>query len=323
MTDPGYPEPMARVRAIRVVIAAVVAAVMAIAASPAAADVPCAANSAPAYKFEKSLPPKLGYGFTARFDLDFNADYAGAYVGSDAIRVEVAAADPTRPISHPYAVSGAEALGGTDWDDFAGRFTLRLERGDGPAIVRATWQESSGYDYDATTCTRTVTATVTPQQGEKLRPKVTVRSGGRVLFDFIGADRCRDSTDASQRVTVAGMGRTRRLFARHFCSPWKPRKADAGRWLLDGRGGGPAIFRPRLRRSGTAIFSYKQLIGRRVAKRGRFRLTTVHRPRRRVWEGTDAFVNFCINGEYTIWSKGGRLFCWKPARTRHTARMIR
>lgn len=44
------------------------------------------------------------------------------------------------------------------------------------------------------------------------------------------------------------------------------------------------------------------------------------RPGRTFFEGTDAFVNKCINGGFTIKSRGGRLYCRTPSVT--TKRMF-
>lgn len=46
---------------------------------------------------------------------------------------------------------------------------------------------------------------------------------------------------------------------------------------------------------------------------------------RRVWEGTDEFVNFCINSSATVMSSGGRLYCtyYYPASARATARIVK
>jgi len=41
--------------------------------------------------------------------------------------------------------------------------------------------------------------------------------------------------------------------------------------------------------------------------------TSVHsRPDRRIFEGTDAFINYCINGNHKLYSYHLRLYCIKP-----------
>lgn len=37
-------------------------------------------------------------------------------------------------------------------------------------------------------------------------------------------------------------------------------------------------------------------------------------PSRRIWEGTDAFWNYCVNGGHKTYSSGGWLYCVKPGR---------
>lgn len=37
-------------------------------------------------------------------------------------------------------------------------------------------------------------------------------------------------------------------------------------------------------------------------------------PRRKVWEGTDEYFNYCIKKGKELFSEGGLLYCWKPGR---------
>lgn len=65
--------------------------------------------------------------------------------------------------------------------------------------------------------------------------------------------------------------------------------------------------------------------GRQV-RAGRLIVTTKilrHERTRTIWQGTDSFINLCINSSERLWSRGGRLYCnWtEPGIARVTARL--
>jgi hypothetical protein len=45
----------------------------------------------------------------------------------------------------------------------------------------------------------------------------------------------------------------------------------------------------------------------------RFQFT--QQPGGRIWQGTDAFVNYCIDGTHVVHSSGGNLYCDRPSAT--------
>jgi hypothetical protein len=53
------------------------------------------------------------------------------------------------------------------------------------------------------------------------------------------------------------------------------------------------------------IVSDGQLLGQ-----ASYRYIVVVQGRRQIWQGTDAFVNYCIGEGKRIWSSGGKLYCW-------------
>jgi hypothetical protein len=44
--------------------------------------------------------------------------------------------------------------------------------------------------------------------------------------------------------------------------------------------------------------------------------------RRRIWKGTDAFVNYCLNELKRLWSLNGKLYCWTEPVDRVTVRRL-
>jgi hypothetical protein len=60
------------------------------------------------------------------------------------------------------------------------------------------------------------------------------------------------------------------------------------------------------------LLRWVAIAGNRRVARGTFVVQRRYLPARRIWQGTDAFVNVCINRGYTIRSAGGRLYCTDP-----------
>ncbi len=54
-----------------------------------------------------------------------------------------------------------------------------------------------------------------------------------------------------------------------------------------------------------------------------FRVRWVDRPGRRIWQGTDAFINYCINELRPLRSENLRLYCTTPDQSRYVVKMRR
>jgi hypothetical protein len=54
-------------------------------------------------------------------------------------------------------------------------------------------------------------------------------------------------------------------------------------------------FKDLFRRTGQRTFSYKARFDGKTLASGRFIITTKHTPGYRIYEGTDAFINVCVN----------------------------
>jgi hypothetical protein len=119
-------------------------------------------------------------------------------------------------------------------------------------------------------------------------------------------------------VTVRHGRETASATAPDACSTWsETRKRLRHRaWeldLFDGDKPGAAFAELHLRgrRDGERLrFTYAIAWGDRTLQRGTIIGRTVYRPTHQVWEGSDAFINYCINESQRIRSEGGRLYCW-------------
>src|SRR5262249_22031960 len=129
------------------------------------------------------------------------------------------------------------------------------------------------------------------------------------------------------RISVSGYGEKLVLRARHFCEgkgAWQKTgkvravypalyKADEGTVVLETLSYPQTFFR---------IYHLKVWLGHRRIDRY---LEVVHGTRHaeRVYEGTDAFVNYCINEGRRIESANHRLFCTRPGRSGHAIFLYR
>jgi hypothetical protein len=69
-------------------------------------------------------------------------------------------------------------------------------------------------------------------------------------------------------------------------------------------------------------FKYKLAWHGQILRRGSIVGVTRYEAAHEVWEGTDAFVNLCINNTKQIYSDGGRLYCWYSGFLRRSWRIL-
>lgn len=58
--------------------------------------------------------------------------------------------------------------------------------------------------------------------------------------------------------------------------------------------------------------NYAIKLGKEIIARGKLLGETRYKNGKKIWESTDAFVNYCINERRAIYSQGGVLYCNKP-----------
>lgn len=76
---------------------------------------------------------------------------------------------------------------------------------------------------------------------------------------------------------------------------------------------------PNFSNKGAAPMHFRVTQGSKLLAAGRFKMEGRFRPSRKIWEGSDAFVNYCINETRTLRSHHGRLFCVYPGFLRYYA----
>lgn len=76
-------------------------------------------------------------------------------------------------------------------------------------------------------------------------------------------------------------------------------------------------------KNAVARFRYSLSVSGVSIASGRATITTTYSPALRVWQGTDQFVNICIDKGYRLYSKNLRLYCVIPADRYREAKLVR
>jgi hypothetical protein len=206
---------------------------------------------------------------------------------------------------------------------------LRFAQGDSPALVGFAYEEYR-YVVDGAQerCQRVVTARVEPIEGRLPRLSRTVSSRtGEVEISISKPLRsaCIRAATGPVRVTFRGPGGARTVAINDQCGHLTKSGGSRRDWRLGGHrryGTFYASFEDLFRRTGQRTFSYKARFAGKALASGRFIVKTKRTPGYRIYEGTDAFINVCINDLRTIWSSGGRLYCDEPAHLRTRIRFL-
>lgn len=297
--------------------------------STTAAQLPsCGTSATPAYVFE-GVPSQAVGGRWYSFALRGRAG-TGTPPSIADLQVSVAAANPSKPIVFAYT-------GGLDGSllDYPGvpvssildSLPLRPESSDGPLLVKATWTESAA----GIACTQSMSTVVTPVAGTVPSVSVTNKSP-QVEFEVQSAGQCWQVASGPLRIRVSGGGLPRSVVLVDPCAAWDESDATASGWELRAAKGDAAEisqpgtslsgarlarFKPRLRRSGLRRFYYHVKLVGKALRQGAFNVSTRRVGRKRIYRGSKAFAKDCVKRHRRIRSRGGKRFCWRPARTTH------
>lgn len=314
-----------RRRLASVVVCTVAAAVLAAPAESAAA--PCPAGTFPAVSvYSDTL---IAYGREVRPGIDPTSSQWKP-VGS--VQLTFAAADPAKPISHPFTYVHPSV--GTSFD-YAGP-PIKFERGDGSGRLEATWTQRNSQTAEQ--CDMSEALGLTPVEGalawawafktsspglngSNQSLKIRIHCSSLVIDPITLEPLELDSGSASPapiEVTVRGGGGKRTTVLSDQCEGiWNRQRAHTRRWRISARGTAVEIGHQGRSRRAPLSLRFKVTQAGVSLARGRFRMATISSTGYTIWEGTDAFVNVCINRGFTIYSSGGRLYCETP-RVRRT-----
>lgn len=261
----------------------------------------------PAVKFV-ALPAQIAPGRNIPFAIDDNTGGDG-YVGEGSLTMAVAG----QPPFYGHAFDAAENQLVSDYQDNNGpAFFIELDPGDPPATVTMSYR-TFGYPTD---CIRSIQSIVSVTSPHAAAPRFASNAGESLddgSFTMRVDGGCHLGSAGTTTVQLSGYGRTRTLRLADLCGSWSPRSATLPglRIVPDDYkvGAYPAlIVKPtKTRRYRVTVSFAGRVVARRILQ-----ATYNHYPATRVYEGTDRFVNFCINETKKIYSSNLRLYCLDP-----------
>jgi hypothetical protein len=237
-------------------------------------------------------------------------------LGTDSnVSVGTAPANPAEPIHFPSSGQTPEAAVGVD-DEYDGGFQTHI--GDGPIMVTIQWTQMAA---DGSTCTRIAASmpvtVVNSGQQAALRMRTSLVNAQATLA-FTGD--CELIGPSPATVTLKGAGLVRRFRLPDVCGRWS-RTGGPGLPNLSVGTQSASVTTPAsldLFTAGgqTASHSYT-LMARYAGATHTFQLvaSVTHQPLTLVYEGTDAFVNYCIDDAKRIMSLNHQLYCVRPGFT--------
>jgi hypothetical protein len=282
--------------------------------------VPAACAGDTAHLLSLSAPGTVAHGRRATIVIASNND--GQPVTSGSVTVAPASGGPPL-LTHTFSAGDLSAFNNSSGQR---AFSFAAPAGTAPVSVTLSYVEAEApFDPTSAQCVDTRAATVRPTAGS-----VPSASLQRTILDDVDANLSAPGgctqTQPTPVTVLLRSGRTSlTLSSRDTCRP--------GSWRSRGRTPGVSA-RPSVSGSGSSIRfqavgqvnrSYRLTIkvGRRIVKQGTLTVTYEHIPATRVFQGTDQFVNYCIDQSQTVYSYHLRLFCWLPGVTIRNLRLSR
>ena len=283
---------------------------------------PCEASVPPVWHL--SAPAKLAFGQMERPAA--HSRFIRHWDANSAFQFAFTPADPSAPISYGYSA----ATRGSEFDEIIHGPPLQVAPGDGVGRVTLSWTQEDNYS-DSTTCAETTSQDVKPFPGDPPRVHVlrSTRHHTAILRIAIGC-----SGEPKQgRITVAfdSNGVRRSLNLQSQCANnWNRRHVHAGnQWRLTGEPWSGRLFRSpsvefRLKRPALKPrrFHFRVRLAGATIDRGSFVAVSKVKHSVIIRQGSDSFVNYCIDGDHTIYSSGGKLYCYVPHRRRDEFRHL-
>jgi hypothetical protein len=254
-----------------------------------------------------NAPSDVAYGRTASVDVGDN-DISQTVGGGVLAARQLSASTPF--YSYRFTSFDTNNFNNNAADEF---FNITLPRSGGPTQVAVSYLEDES-DYGPPQCIDERSVVVRPVAGKTPTVKLSTY-GGTVSFSAPGG--CNVTRVISAEVDVRGSGADSELRSKDVCR--------LGSWRVSGRTPGVST-RTGVDDSGSTVTfrlvghinrGYQMVVrvGGRVVKYVLMATVYQHTPTTRVYQGTDAFVNYCIDQSHTIYSYNHVLFCRRPGST--------
>lgn len=206
----------------------------------------------------------------------------------------------------------------TEFEGFETR-TLWFARGDGPGMLTASWTQSDRETGVA--CEESKSIEIRPIRGRLSHVSAELRweKGSREFTLDLSCPAGKKeefelASPAPVLVTIKGADGRKIARVPDVCLESSFKAFETQHWAiyrtLVGDNVGIQVSSFGVRKPALMRFEVRQ--AGQLTAQGRFRIWDRSRPSRRIYEGSDAFVNYCIDETREIRSSHGRLYCVYP-----------
>jgi hypothetical protein len=300
-----------RRRAMLVVVPILCCVAAALLAAPASAA-PCPPEVSAALALH--APERAAYerGFSAHISRPFTEER----VDVEGLRISFQPASKGGKLASAFTASPDPPK--AEFEGFETR-TLWFASGDGPGLLTARWTQ--GDHETGVVCEESQSIEIRPIRGrlspvhaelrwEKGSHEFTLEmpcaAGKKEEFEMV--------SPAPVLVTIKGADGRKIARVPDVCLESRFKAFETRNWAiyrtLVGDNVGIQVSSFGVRRPALMRFEVRQ--AGQLTAQGRFRIWDQSRPSRRIYEGSDAFVNYCIDETREIRSSHGRLYCVYP-----------
>jgi hypothetical protein len=278
---------------------------------------PCPGETQPAFGFVR-LPSVGAFGREIPFGVRrTSSSFAKTVPGSVALTMTEPGAAPF--YSHVLtAREEAEAAEGEPE-----HFIVSLQSGDPPATIALNWTQEATDSYGlgtGTPCEAAALQTYAGDPGEPLGVHFEQEYGKQAEIQLVTKHGCNTAVPGRVTITIRSRGRQYREYEKNACDyhwfgPELPGlKQESATQAPPGqeeeRDGLFVISTGR--RTATRHYSLTVVHEGQILARKRMAVEVFATPTSLVYEGTDAFVNYCIDGTHKLYSHNLRLYCIRP-----------
>ena len=243
------------------------------------------------------------------------------------VQLSLAAASPSQPIRFPESIPITFNSGGIFPDEWGALFQTAL--GDGPIVATLTWMQWGDWSVCVGAATAPVDVLSTGDRTSAALDWDNERSvtnwdewpvGDDQQVDLRFSGTCEALAAQPALVVISGARQTVRIRLADVCGRWRDRRHISLPHLN--------VYASDAQFPGTARLTFEAVGNRNMRNVYRLHVSlgtrsfhatitasVEHHPTVRIYRGTDAFVNYCIDEGKQIRSSNGRLYCVRPGST--------
>lgn len=309
------------------IAAGVVCHIAAALLTASASAAPCPPGTPAAFSIKAPATVAVGRKFTAEFSSTSSEGWS-ATAGEGLLAPAALSFAPVSPGAH---LSGAFTTSTTR--SYTTSPPIRFKRGDEAGRLSASWTQSRGTQgskyapYEE--CEASTSAIVTPIRGELTQVQATiVHEFGDSDFRLVMPCRSRDgditqASTAPLKFEFRGAGARRHFSLSDVCEYTSTGTLKTRNWWIpageNARGAQTLTLELFSIARKPVVMHFQVSQASELLASGHFKVRTRYKPSRTIFEGSDAFINYCIDHTRTLHSHHGRLYCVYPGYLREIA----